>query len=133
MRDLQESKREGKFKGVGGEGTGPEGERGGKNEGKRVGGKGSENTLERLSFSWSAANGGLRDGGLSKSEDIGGKRPFSSVIWISQVLLAPSGKGRKRQKKGEKGRFPGRAARHPLSPHLLHPHFRQPNLVIPMM
>ena len=33
--------------------------------------------------------------------------------------------GRKRQKKGKKGRFPGRAARHPLSPHLLHPHWRQ--------
>ena len=44
-------------------------------------------------------------GGLSKSEDIWGKRPFSSVFWISQVLFVPSGKGRKRQKKGEKGRF----------------------------
>ena len=85
---------------------------------------------------WSAAKGGLRDGGLRKSEDIWGKRPFSSVFWIPQVLFAPSGKGRKRQKKGEKGRkrakkadfgrFPGRAARHPLNPHLLHPHLRQP-------
>ena len=28
--------------------TGPEGERGGRNEGKRVGGKGSESTLEKL-------------------------------------------------------------------------------------
>ena len=52
---------------------------------------------------WSAANEGLRDGGLSKSEDIWGKRPFSSVFWIFQVLSGPSGKGRKRQKKGEKG------------------------------
>ena len=34
-------------KGVG-EGTGPEGERGGKNERKRVGGKGPESTLEKL-------------------------------------------------------------------------------------
>ena len=34
-------------KGVG-EGTWPEGERGGKNEGKRVGGKGPESTLEKL-------------------------------------------------------------------------------------
>ena len=79
----------------------------------------------------SAANGGLRDGGLRKSEDIWGKRPFSSVFWIFQVLFRPSGKGRKRQKKGEKadfGRFPGRAARHPLNPHLLHPHLRQPNV-----
>ena len=31
--------------------------------------------------------------------------PFSSVFWISQVLFGPSGKGRKRQKKGELGRF----------------------------
>ena len=44
------------------------------------------------------------------------------------MLFAPSGKGGKRQKKGEKGRFPGRAARHPLSPHLLHPHLRQPKI-----
>ena len=49
--------------------------------------------------------GGLRDGGFSKSQDIWGKRPFSSVFWISQVLFAPSGKGWKRQKKGEKGRL----------------------------
>ena len=34
-------------KGVG-EGTGPEGEKGGKNEGGRVGGKGPEPTLEKL-------------------------------------------------------------------------------------
>ena len=34
-------------------------------------------------------------------------------------------KGRKRAKKADFGRFPGRAARHPLSPHLLHPHLRQ--------
>ena len=53
---------------------------------------------------WIAANGGLRDEGLRKSKDIcqWGKRPFSSVFWIFQVLLAPSGKGRK---KAEKGRF----------------------------
>ena len=53
-----------------------------------------------------------------------GKKPFSSVLWISQVLFA---KGRKRAKKADFGRFPRRAARHPLSPHLLHPHLRQPN------
>ena len=38
---------------------------------------------------------------------------------------------RKRPKRAEKadfGRFPGRAARHPLSPHLLHPYLRQSNL-----
>ena len=84
-------------------------------------------------LSWSAANGGLRDGGLSKSEDIWGKRPFSSVFWISQVLFTPSGKGWKRQKKGEKGRFPPISRkggqRHLLSPHLLHPHLRQPNFL----
>ena len=79
---------------------------------------------------WGAANGGLRDGGLSKSEENGGKRPSSSVFWISQVLLVPSG-NKKRQKKADFGRFPGRAARHPLSPHLLHPHLRQPNQTQP--
>ena len=85
--------------------------------------------FQRLqSIARSAANGGLRDGGLSKSEDICGKRPFFSVFWISQALFAPSGKGRKgrkRAKKADFGRFPVRAARHPLSPHLLHPHLRR--------
>ena len=68
---------------------------------------------------WGAANGGLRDGGLRKSEDIWGKRPFSSVFWIFQVLFRPSRKGRKRQKKGEKGRFrpiSGRGGQTPLKP-----------------
>ena len=37
--------------------------------------------------------GVLRDGGLSISEEICGKRPFSSVFWIFQVLFGPSGKG----------------------------------------
>ena len=67
-------------------------------------------------------------GVLSKSEQICGKRPFSSVFWMFQVLFAPSGKGRKkgrkRAKKADFGRFPGREARHPLNPHLLHPHLR---------
>ena len=43
------------------------------------------------------------------------------------MLFAPSGKGRKRAKKADFSRFPGRAARRPLSPHLLHPHLRHPN------
>ena len=72
---------------------------------------------------------GIRDGGLSKSEDVWGKRPVSSVLWISQVLFTPSGKERKRQKKGEKGRFwpiSRMGGQTPLKPHLLHPHLRQP-------
>ena len=75
---------------------------------------------------WSAANGGLRDGGLRKSEDIWRKRPFSSVFWIFQVLCAPSGKGRKRQKKGEKGRFrpiSGKGGQTPLKPPFVTPPF----------
>ena len=32
----------------------------------------------------------------------------------------------KGRKKADFGRFPGRAARYPLNPHLLHPHLRQP-------
>ena len=75
---------------------------------------------------WSAANGGLRDGGLSKTEDIWGKRPFPSVFWISQALFAPSGKGRKRQRKGEKGRFrpiSRKGGQTPLKPPFVTPPF----------
>ena len=77
-------------------------------------------------FFWGAANGGLRDGGLRKSEDIWGKRPFSSVFWISQVLLAPSGQGRKRQKKGDFGRFrpiSRKGGQTPLKPPFVTPPF----------
>ena len=59
------------------------------------------NFLTKIALSWSAANGGLRDGGLSKSEDIWGKRPFSSVFWIFAGALRTL---RKRAKKAEKGR-----------------------------
>ena len=41
--------------------------------------------------------------GFNKSEDIRGKRPFSSVLWISQELFGP-GAHRRRAKKSEKGR-----------------------------
>ena len=80
----------------------------------------------KTSANWGAANGGLRDGGLGKSEDIWGKRPFSSVFWISQVLFVPSGKGRKRQKKGEKGRFrtiSRKGGQTPLKPPFVTPPF----------
>ena len=80
----------------------------------------------KLGICWSAANGGLRDGGLRKSEDIRGKRPFSSVFWIFQVLFAPSGKGQKRQKKGEKGRFRAisrKGGQAPLKPPFVTPPF----------
>ena len=36
-------------------------------------------------------------------------------------------KGRKRARKADFGRFPGREGRHPLSPHFLHRHLRYPN------
>ena len=82
--------------------------------------------------SWSAANGGLRNGGLSELEDVWGNKPFSSVFWNFQVLLGPSKKKksekrRERARKADVGRCPGRDGRHPFSPHLLHPHLRQPN------
>ena len=52
---------------------------------------------------WGAANRGLRDGGLRKSEDIRGTRPFSSdILWIFQMLFRSSGKGRRKGR--EKGR-----------------------------
>ena len=85
------------------------------------------------SLIWSAANGGLRDGGLSRSEDIRGKRPFSSDFWISQVLFAPSGKGRKRQEKGEKGRFRlifRKGGQTPLKPPFVTPPFAAAQLML---
>ena len=85
----------------------------------------------KFGLSWGAANGGLRDGGLRKSEDIWGKRPFSSVFWIFQVLFTPSGKGRKRQKKGEKGRFwpiSRKGGQTPLKPPFVTPPFAAPQV-----
>ena len=73
---------------------------------------------------WSSTNGGLRDGGLSSSESIWGKRPFSPVFWTLQVPFVPSGKkSQKWQTSGEFGWFPGREGRHPSSPLLVHPPF----------
>ena len=69
---------------------------------------------------------GFKRWGLRKSEDIWGKRPFSSVFWIFQVLIGPSGKGRKRQKKGEKGRFrliSRKGGQTPLKPPFVTPPF----------
>ena len=43
-----------------------------------------------------------------------------------QALWKRAKKAEKRAKKADFGRFPGRAARRPLNPHLLHPHLRQP-------
>ena len=65
--------------------------------------------------------GGLRDGGLSKFADICGKRPLCPALLDFPGTLRALWKrtrGRKRAKKGRKGRLPGRAARHPLNPHL---------------
>ena len=49
------------------------------------------------------------------------------------MLFAPSGKGRKRQKKGEKGRLrpiSRKGGQTPLKPLFVTPHLRQPNTVI---
>ena len=89
--------------------------------------------LECLFIIWSAANGDLRDGGLSKSEEIWRERPFSSVFWIFQVLFAPSGKGRKRQKKGEKGQFrpiSRKGSQTPLKPPFVTPPFAAAQIVM---
>ena len=75
-------------------------------------------TQEKKLFFWSVAMG-FKRWGLSKSEDMWRKRPVSSVFWLS----------RQRQKKGAKGRFrpiSRKGDQTPLSPHLLHPHLRQP-------
>ena len=81
--------------------------------------------------SWSATNGRLRDGGLRKFEDIWGKRPFSSLFWISHVLFGPSGKGRKREKKGGKGRkrpISRKGGQTPLKPLFVTPPFAAPQV-----
>ena len=83
---------------------------------------------------WSAANGGLRDGGLSRIQgNLRKKAFFLRFLDFPGALRAfpeKGEKGRKRAKRADFGRFPGRAARHPLSPHLLHPHLRQPNFCV---
>ena len=53
--------------------------------------------------------------------------PFSGFPTCCSRPPEKGEKGRKRAKKADFGRFPGRVARHPLNPHLLHPHLRQPN------
>ena len=56
---------------------------------------------------WSVANGGLRDGGLSKSEDIGGKKAFFlrflDFPGALRTLPEKGEKGRKRAKKADFG------------------------------
>ena len=48
-----------------------------------------KSNLLAVSISWSAANGGLGDGDLRKNPRISeGKRPFSCVFWIFEVLVA---------------------------------------------
>ena len=64
------------------------------------------------------------------SEEKGLFPPFSGFFRCSSHPPEKGEKGRKRAKKADFGRFPGRAARHCLSPHLLHPHLRQPNKYI---
>ena len=64
---------------------------------------------------------------LRISEEKGLFPPFSGLSRCSSHPPEKGEKGRKRAKKADFARFPGRAARHPLSPHLLHPHLRQPN------
>ena len=54
---------------------------------------------------WSAANGGLRDGGLSKSEDIWGKRPFPPFSEFSRCSSHPPEKGKKGRKRRKRADF----------------------------
>ena len=52
--------------------------------------------------------------------------PFSGFSGCSSHLPENG----KKAKKADFSRFPGRAARHPLSSHLLHPYLRQPNQIL---
>ena len=87
-------------------------------------------------FSWSAANGGLRDGGLSKSEDIWRKKGY-----FLRFLDFPGARQtlRKRAKKAEQGRkgwkrpIARKGGQTPLKPPFVTPpfaaaQFRQPRL-----
>ena len=60
-----------------------------------MGGKGPESTLEGCDF-WGAANGGLRDGGLSKSEDMRKKVFFFRFLDFPGAQGEKAEKGRKR-------------------------------------
>ena len=81
-------------------------------------------------------NGGLRDGGLSKSEDIRGERSFFLyfldflLVGALQTFRTRANKAERRVKKPETPDFWEGQGRHPLNPHLLHPHLRQPNFVV---
>ena len=74
-------------------------------------------------------NGGLRDGGSKQIQGCLRKKAFSWVFRISQVLFGSSGKGRKRQKKGDKGRYrpiSRKGGQTPLKPPFVRPHLRMP-------
>ena len=75
---------------------------------------------------WGAANGDLRDGGLSKSKDIWGKRPLSCDLWISAGCLRTVRKRAKKAEKGEKGwkrAVSRKGGRTPLKPPFVTPPF----------
>ena len=65
------------------------------------------------------------------AEERGRFSAFSGFLRCSLDPAERPDKGPKRQKKSKKkqdtDRFPGREGRRPLNPHLLHPHFQQPN------
>ena len=66
---------------------------------------------------------------LRVSEEKGPFPLFSGFPRCSSHPPEKGDKGRKWARKADFSRFPGRAARHPLSPHLLHPHLRQPKIL----
>ena len=75
---------------------------------------------------WSAANGGLRDGGLSKSEDIWGKRAFFLRFLNFPGALRTLRKRAKKAEKGEKGQFrpiSRKSGQAPLKPPFVTPPF----------
>ena len=86
--------------------------------------------IKKQGNSWSAANGGSRDGGFKEIRGYLRKKAFFLRFLDFPGALRTLRKRAKTAEKGQKkvdfGQFPGRVARHPLNPHLLHPHLRQP-------
>ena len=70
--------------------------------------------------SWRATNGGLRDGGVSKSEKTWGKKPFSCIPGALRTRAAKREKDwkrpRKRPKKGKKRPVSRKGGQTPLKP-----------------
>ena len=115
-----------------GEGTGPAGKiKGGRMRNKGWEARGPKAHSKNSDFGLECRKWGFKIWGFKQIQGYLRKKAFFlrflDFPGAVRALRKKGEKGRKRAKKTDFGRFPGRAARHPLSPHLLHPDLRQPN------